>query len=73
MAIHVEAGFLLAQAAIPVLRKSTQARIIIIGSVYDSLGINDDVFGDRLPGITSAVPDPSANSLMLLPKEPFSS
>lgn len=49
MATHAEAGFFLAQAAIPELRKSTQARIINIGSVYGSLGINNDFYGERLP------------------------
>ena len=49
MATHVEASFFLAQAAIPELRKSTQPRIINIGSVYGSLGINNDFYGDHLP------------------------
>jgi NAD(P)-dependent dehydrogenase (short-subunit alcohol dehydrogenase family) len=48
MATHVEASFFLAQAAIPELRKSTQARIINIGSVYGSLGINNDFYGEGL-------------------------
>ena len=46
---HVEAMFFLAQAAIPQLRLSEQARIINIGSVYGSLGINNDYYGDALP------------------------
>jgi NAD(P)-dependent dehydrogenase (short-subunit alcohol dehydrogenase family) len=49
IATHAEASFFLAQAAIPELRKSTQARIINIGSVYGSLGINNDFYGERLP------------------------
>jgi len=48
-ATHAEAAFFLAQAAIPELRKSSQARIINIGSVYGSLGINNDYYGDGLP------------------------
>ena len=49
MATHAEAAFFLAQAAIPELRKSSQARIINIGSVYGLLGINNDFYGERLP------------------------
>jgi NAD(P)-dependent dehydrogenase (short-subunit alcohol dehydrogenase family) len=49
METHAEAGFFLVQAAIPELRKSTQARIINIGSVYGSLGINNDFYGEGLP------------------------
>ncbi|MGN6100123.1 MAG: SDR family NAD(P)-dependent oxidoreductase [Devosia sp.] len=49
MATHAEATFFLSQAAIPALRKSSQARIINIGSVYGSLGINNDFYGEGLP------------------------
>lgn len=49
MGTHAEATFFLSQAAIPVLRQSSQARIINIGSVYGSLGINNDFYGEGLP------------------------
>lgn len=48
-ATHAEATFFLSQAAIPHLRKSDQARIINIGSIYGSLGINNDHYGAGLP------------------------
>lgn len=46
---HVEGAFFLSQAALPALRKSDQARIVNIGSVYGSLGINNDYYGGALP------------------------
>ncbi len=46
---HSEATFFLTQAAVPALRSSDQARVVNIGSVYGSLGINNDHYGDALP------------------------
>jgi NAD(P)-dependent dehydrogenase (short-subunit alcohol dehydrogenase family) len=47
-ATQVAATFFLAQAAIPALRKSSQARIVNIGAVYGSLAANKDK-GEALP------------------------
>lgn len=46
---HAEAMFFLAQAVAPVMRDSGGGRIINIGSVYGSLGLNNDFYGEKLP------------------------
>ena len=46
---HAEAAFFLSQDAAPRLRDSDQGRIINIGSVYGSLAINNDYYGESLP------------------------
>jgi NAD(P)-dependent dehydrogenase (short-subunit alcohol dehydrogenase family) len=49
---HSEAAFFMAQACATALRNSDQARIVNIGSVYGSLAINNDHYGDQLPWTT---------------------
>jgi NAD(P)-dependent dehydrogenase (short-subunit alcohol dehydrogenase family) len=51
-ATHAEAMFFMAQAVAPVMRDRRQGRIINIGSVYGSLGLNNDFYGDKLPWAT---------------------
>lgn len=46
---HSEAAFFLSQASAKELRNSDQGRIVNIGSVYGSLAINNDYYGDSLP------------------------
>jgi NAD(P)-dependent dehydrogenase (short-subunit alcohol dehydrogenase family) len=46
---HAEAMFFLAQAVAPVMRDGGGGRIVNIGSVYGSLGLNNDFYGDKLP------------------------
>jgi 2-deoxy-D-gluconate 3-dehydrogenase len=48
-ATQVAATFFLAQAAIPALRKSSQARIVNIGAVYEFLGAGSRSDGDASP------------------------
>jgi NAD(P)-dependent dehydrogenase (short-subunit alcohol dehydrogenase family) len=49
---HAEAMFFLAQAVTPAMRDGGGGRIINIGSVYGSLGLNNDFYGDALPWVT---------------------
>jgi NAD(P)-dependent dehydrogenase (short-subunit alcohol dehydrogenase family) len=53
MATHAEATFFLSQAVAPVMRDAGGGRIINIGSVYGSLGLNNSFYGDRLPWETT--------------------
>lgn len=46
---HAEAAFFLSQEAATDLRNSDQGRVINIASVYGSLAINNDYYGDSLP------------------------
>lgn len=46
---HAEAMFFLAQAVTPSMRDAGAGRIINIGSVYGSLGLNNSFYGDSLP------------------------
>ncbi|GAB3601605.1 SDR family NAD(P)-dependent oxidoreductase [Microbacterium tumbae] len=46
---HAEAMFFLAQAVAPSMRDAGRGRIINIGSVYGSLGLNNSFYGDSLP------------------------
>jgi NAD(P)-dependent dehydrogenase (short-subunit alcohol dehydrogenase family) len=48
-ATHAEAAFFLSQQAAKVLRDSDQGRVINIASVYGSLAINNDHYGEALP------------------------
>jgi NAD(P)-dependent dehydrogenase (short-subunit alcohol dehydrogenase family) len=50
---HAEATFFLAQAVAPVMRNAGTGRIVNIGSVYGSLGLNNSFYGDSLPWETS--------------------
>ncbi|RLQ85301.1 SDR family NAD(P)-dependent oxidoreductase [Notoacmeibacter ruber] len=49
MQTNVEAGFFLAQLAIPAMRERGGGAIINIASVYGSLGINNDFYEGKLP------------------------
>jgi len=49
MQTHVEAAFFLAQLVAPLLRDAGGGRIVNIGSVYGSLGLNNDHYQGRLP------------------------
>lgn len=51
-ATHAEATFFLAQAVAPVMRDGGGGRIVNIGSVYGSLGLNNDFYGEKLPWAT---------------------
>jgi NAD(P)-dependent dehydrogenase (short-subunit alcohol dehydrogenase family) len=46
---HAEAMFFMAQAVAPTMRAQGGGRIVNIGSVYGSLGLNNDFYGDALP------------------------
>lgn len=46
---HAEAMFFLAQAVAPSMRDAGKGRIVNIGSVYGSLGLNNSFYGDSLP------------------------
>lgn len=48
-ATHAEAMFFLAQAVTPSMRDAGKGRIVNIGSVYGSLGLNNSFYGDSLP------------------------
>lgn len=50
---HAEAMFFLAQAVAPSMRDAGAGRIINIGSVYGSLGLNNSFYGDSLPWETA--------------------
>lgn len=47
--IHAEAMFFMAQAVAPVMRDRGAGAIINIGSVYGSLGLNNNFYGTKLP------------------------
>jgi NAD(P)-dependent dehydrogenase (short-subunit alcohol dehydrogenase family) len=49
---NVEATFFLSQAVAPVMRDHGGGRIVNIGSVYGSLGLNNTFYGSRLPWVT---------------------
>lgn len=49
MATHVEGSFFLSQLALEHMARQRYGRIVNIGSVYGSLGLNNDYYGDRLP------------------------
>ncbi|WP_165547201.1 SDR family NAD(P)-dependent oxidoreductase [Kribbella sindirgiensis] len=53
MTTHAEAYFFLSQLVAPVMRNHGGGRIINIGSVYGSLGLNNDFYGERLPWTTN--------------------
>lgn len=52
LATHAEACFFLSQSVAPVMRDNGGGRIVNIGSVYGSLGLNNDFYGERLPWST---------------------
>lgn len=52
LATHAEASFFLSQLVAPKMRDNGGGRIINIGSVYGSLGLNNDFYGERLPWTT---------------------
>lgn len=52
LATHVEAAFFLSQAVAEPMRDSGGGRIVNIGSVYGSLGLQNDYYGSRLPWAT---------------------
>ena len=49
---NVEANFFLSQAVAPIMRDHGGGRIVNIGSVYGSLGLNNTYYGARLPWVT---------------------
>lgn len=49
---NVEANFFLSQSVAPIMRDHGGGRIINIGSVYGSLGLNNTYYGSRLPWVT---------------------
>jgi len=52
VATHAEASFFLSQLVAPVMRDNGGGRIVNIGSVYGSLGLNNHFYGERLPWAT---------------------
>jgi NAD(P)-dependent dehydrogenase (short-subunit alcohol dehydrogenase family) len=56
MATNLEAMFFLAQAALPAMRDQRFGRIVNIGSVYGSLGMNAQLYAAMLPGDTPQGP-----------------
>ncbi|HEY0247898.1 MAG TPA: SDR family oxidoreductase [Gryllotalpicola sp.] len=48
-ATHAEAMFFMAQTVTPVMRDAGSGAIVNIGSVYGSLGLNNDFYGEKLP------------------------
>ena len=52
MATNLDAMFFLAQAALPTMRAQQFGRIINIGSVYGSLGLNAQLYGTMLAADT---------------------
>jgi NAD(P)-dependent dehydrogenase (short-subunit alcohol dehydrogenase family) len=52
MATNLEAMFFLSQAALPAMRSQQFGRIINIGSVYGSLGMNAQLYGTKLAADT---------------------
>jgi NAD(P)-dependent dehydrogenase (short-subunit alcohol dehydrogenase family) len=56
MATNLDAMFFLAQAALPAMRAQRFGRIVNIGSVYGSLGMNAQLYGTMLPGDTPQGP-----------------
>lgn len=49
---NVEASFFLSQVVAPIMRDHGGGRIVNIGSVYGSLGLNNTYYGVRLPWVT---------------------
>lgn len=49
---NVEASFFLSQVVAPIMRDHGGGRIVNIGSVYGSLGLNNTYYGARLPWVT---------------------